>query len=346
MADLVVIVPTRERPDAARELVHAFADTCAADTFLAFAVDEDDPARAEYEALVDGRSTGIVLTPSRTMVEALNQAAVPIAATTGAFAVGFMGDDHRPRTVGWDQAYLDALREMGTGIVYGDDRAQGRSLPTQCAMTADIVQALGFMALPTLRHLYVDNFWRDLGRAAGCLRYLPGVVVEHVHPFAGKAEMDAGYERVNAPEVYSADRAAYAAYQSGPMHGDVAKVRELRLPDGHLTVPFVDEHEWRLFAEGTVPEYTRPEWYAGRKHAPHLEEGGHRARLLTTATLAAQAAFAGKLSTVVDLGSGDGGPVVAARPGAEGVGLRPDAGERRGGQAARRRCPVRRCRRG
>jgi 2-polyprenyl-3-methyl-5-hydroxy-6-metoxy-1,4-benzoquinol methylase len=68
-----------------------------------------------------------------------------------------------------------------------------------------------------------------------------------------------------------------------------------------------ETHEWRLFPEGTVPEYTRPEWYAGRERAPHLEQIEHRGRLLQTATFVAQAAFTEKLSTVVDLGAGDGG---------------------------------------
>lgn len=82
--------------------------------------------------------------------------------------------------------------------------------------------------------------------------------------------------------------------------------------DGSLRYPehaqnLVRQHEWRLFDEGTVPEYTRPEWYAGREHAPHLEQVGHRDRLMQTAAYVAQAAFAGKLRTVVDLGSGDGG---------------------------------------
>ena len=64
--------------------------------------------------------------------------------------------------------------------------------------------------------------------------------------------------------------------------------------------------EWRLFKEGTVPEYTTPQWYAGREHAPHLEQEGHRDRLMFTASQVAREVMAG-LSSVVDLGAGDGG---------------------------------------
>ena len=79
-------------------------------------------------------------------------------------------------------------------------------------MTADIVRALGHMAPPALTHLYVDNYWRDLGRACRCLTYLPVVVVEHLHPLAGKATWDEGYRRVNDRAMYDKDAAAYQAY--------------------------------------------------------------------------------------------------------------------------------------
>lgn len=65
--------------------------------------------------------------------------------------------------------------------------------------------------------------------------------------------------------------------------------------------------QWRLFPEGTVPEYTQPDWYLSREHAPHLEDDIHRARLFRSAALVAQVAFAHRYSTLVDLGAGDGG---------------------------------------
>ena len=65
--------------------------------------------------------------------------------------------------------------------------------------------------------------------------------------------------------------------------------------------------EARLFAEGTVPEWTTPEWYAGREAAPHLEQEGHCERLLLSADMASSVAGEPELSAVVDLGAGDGG---------------------------------------
>jgi len=232
MSDLVIIVPSRGRPAAAAELIDAASKTCTADTQIVFAIDDNDPTLDDYIDVVQGKSNaavGIVEQPTN-MVHALNSAAMAVVTTftPPPFALGFMGDDHRPRTEGWDTLYLEALRELGTGIVYGDDLFQRENLPTQVAMTSNIVGVLHYMAPPTLQHMYVDNFWRDLGSAAGCLKYLPDVIVEHMHPVADKAEWDEGYDRVNAPEMYSADVHAYEAYRNARFGFDVETVRNLR----------------------------------------------------------------------------------------------------------------------
>jgi hypothetical protein len=232
MADFVVIVPSRERPHAVAELVEAFDATCTADTRLHLVLDDDSPAIDEYRsAALDhpwGGRLQVITHPSRNMCQALNMEAVRVAEELRPFAIGFMGDDHRPRSMSWDQSYLDVLRELGTGIVYGNDLFQGERIPTQVAMTSDIIRTLGHMAPSVLVHLFLDDYWKDLGTQAGCLRYLPDVIVEHMHPFAGKAETDAGYERVNAKSMYQADHAAYMRWKYMNLPGEVAKVRALR----------------------------------------------------------------------------------------------------------------------
>jgi hypothetical protein len=65
--------------------------------------------------------------------------------------------------------------------------------------------------------------------------------------------------------------------------------------------------EWRLFPEGTVPEYCTAEWYAEREAAPHVDEPGHRPRLDLAAEHVRDAARAHGLRSVSDLGAGDGG---------------------------------------
>jgi hypothetical protein len=226
--ELVVVVPTRARPHAARELVETFDATCTANTHLLFVVDSDDPNREEYGAVPGRRTVLESPAPSNMGLALACGVSYVLSLTSGPFAIGFMGDDHRPRTKGFDRFYIDALRELGTGIVYGDDLLQGERIPTQVAMTTDIVRALGHMAPPTLIHMYFDDYWKELGTRAGCIRYLPDVVVEHMHPLAGKAEWDPGYERVNAKQMFETDHAAYMRWKFMELPAEVAKVRALR----------------------------------------------------------------------------------------------------------------------
>ena len=109
--------------------------------------------------------------------------------------------------------------------MYGNDLFQRGNLPTQVAMSTAVVRALGHMAPPTLTHLYVDDYWLALGKSAGCITYLPDVIVEHCHPVAGKAEWDAGYARVNDRAMYDRDAAAFTAYWGEHGSRDVDAVR-------------------------------------------------------------------------------------------------------------------------
>lgn len=226
----MVIVPSRGRPHIGRELAEAFAETCTAHTELVIAVDVTDPSVEDYERATEPPwpdiSTCLMVNETTTMVEALNHvAAVHANLNQPPSAIAFMGDDHRPRTKGWDTAYLEALNTR-PGLVYGNDLVQGERLPTQVAISAGIVRALGHMAPPVLRHLYVDNYWLALGRATGRITYLPDVIVEHLHPVAGTAEMDDGYRRVNDQAMYKHDENAYASYWHTHGARDIRALRQ------------------------------------------------------------------------------------------------------------------------
>jgi hypothetical protein len=87
--------------------------------------------------------------------------------------------------------------QTNAGLAYGNDLFQGEQLVTSPFIRADIPRRLGWYGLPAVEHLFVDNAWGDIGRGLGVLRYMPEMVIEHLHPLAGKAEWDEGYERAN-----------------------------------------------------------------------------------------------------------------------------------------------------
>jgi len=224
---LTVIVPTRGRPAAALELLNSIVDTRrVATTTLVLAVDESDPELGVYQEVAKTRPdvARVEVVIGGWMVAALNEAATRVVEDPEVSAISFLGDDHRPRTVGWDAAYLSALRELGAGVVYGDDLLQHDFVPTQCAMSASIIRELKWMAHPSLRHMYVDTLWRDMANEARKLRYLPDIIVEHLHYINGKATEDEGYQRVNAPEVFSRDEEAFRALHAS---GEVRRAGDI-----------------------------------------------------------------------------------------------------------------------
>ncbi|SET49044.1 hypothetical protein [Nonomuraea wenchangensis] len=225
MPDLLVIVPSRGRPHNIADLHDAWTAATTGPTGLLVAVDDDDPTLDDYRQVCADRGIALTVGPRLRMCPTLNKVAVEHAPHH--FAIGFLGDDHRPRTRGWDEHYLAALRDLGTGFVYGNDLLAGERLPTQVAVTSDIVMALGWMVPDGILHLWADNVWLDLGRAIDRIRYLPRVVVEHQHYLNGKAAEDDRYREVNNADAAEADRLAYAAWLEHRMPGDVDKLKAL-----------------------------------------------------------------------------------------------------------------------
>lgn len=238
MKRMLVIVPTRGRPENAQRLENARreTETTGLVDFL-YVVDDDDPKAMEYaraaqlwgaRAVAPGHSGGlpvpsgaevriplssVAIAPRMRMIGSLNHFALRYAPDYD--YLGFMGDDHAPRTQGWDRQILDVLDDPGARVVYGNDLLQGPNLPTAVFMHSVIVRAAGFFAPPLLTHLYADNYWKELGQALDGLVYLPDTIIEHVHPAAGKAAMDDGYREANHPSVDRIDRDVWLSFHGG-----------------------------------------------------------------------------------------------------------------------------------
>jgi len=218
---IALIVPTRGRPHNAQALIDAHKATTDGLSTLYFYVDDNDPCAPEYLAL----DAHVTVGPPARLTEWTNRAAMELSLTHR--VLGSIGDDHRPETLGWEKAILHAV-DISTGhaaIVWGDDGLQGPNLPTAFFVTSNIVRHLGWMALPSCEHLYIDNAWKVLADRSGRGHYLPDVKIIHYHPAAGKAPNDATYALGNSNERYSADQAAFADWLENGADADVRKVK-------------------------------------------------------------------------------------------------------------------------
>jgi hypothetical protein len=218
---MCVVVPSRGRPENAARLAQAFIDT-QTEADLYFIIDNDDPKWNEYAKNenikclpADNKTGGCANSLNTGAVYLLDFSKFPLYD----YFV-FMGDDHLPRTQNWDQAFIQAL-SINTGIVYGNDLLQGENLPTAFGMSRDLVMELQGMTFPGCIHLFFDNFVKQLGIDLNHLKYLPDVIIEHLHPIAGKAEMDEGYARVNQPKWYEEDLLALQKYLRSQEYADL-----------------------------------------------------------------------------------------------------------------------------
>lgn len=213
---IVVVIPSRGRPARAWAAIEAIRETARlVTTSVILAVDADDPDLPAYmrghvavPAYFGPEVSVVVLRGDDTgnLVKATNTIARRVAAADPDAIIGNLGDDHLCRTPGWD-VWVEAALLGSPGIAYGDDLLQREALPTAPFVSASIVNALGWYFLPSLAHMYVDDALLAIGREAGAIHYLPDVVIEHMHPGAGKADEDAGYRRADAET--ESDRAIY-----------------------------------------------------------------------------------------------------------------------------------------
>lgn len=213
MADLLVIIPSRNRPDSVSEITKCLLEQ-SVDIDICFGFDEDDVSDYEY-------LPGIIYERNpRVLMNGTNNILANKYADKYKF-ICFLGDDVRPRTFGWDKILSEPLINR-PGISYGNDLIQKEFLPTHVVMSSEIIKALGFMAPPILKHLFMDNFWLDLGKSINSIHYFQDVVLEHMHPILEKTAVDQVY--LDSWGLYEEDKAAYEKYKQTDFLKDVAKV--------------------------------------------------------------------------------------------------------------------------
>lgn len=222
---MIVMVPSRGRPQNIARLWDAWTATGAC-ARLWVCVDNDDERLADYltiERMCNSPQLRVLVGERLKLAGTLNERSVEAARLDD--RIGFMGDDHLPRTVAWDDRVNDALDHLKHGIVYCNDLVMGAALPSQVFMTSDIVRTLGYFCPPNLVHMYVDNAWRAWGERMGRYMYLENVTIEHVHPITGQVTRDETY--LESDSQMGPDSQRFQEYIACGLDADVAKLQEL-----------------------------------------------------------------------------------------------------------------------
>lgn len=206
---LAILVPTRGRPHNLKRLSKAAKDTCTTDYEIFARIDHDD--KSKYPKL---ENVTYLVGDRIFYANSVNETAEH-ALQNGFTHLAILGDDVLPETVGWDQKMISKFD--GLGVVYGSDGLEhlhGKDLPTHVVVPIEMYKRLGWIALPTLRHLFCDNVWRELGKITEFI-YMPDIKLSHLHRWNKAAPDDKTYREANNKIKREADRLAFETWRDG-----------------------------------------------------------------------------------------------------------------------------------
>lgn len=169
-----------------------------------FAIDEDDAESREKLA----RFRHVVSPKDGYSVGAWNAAA---KAATGDVLIQ-MADDFEP-PAGWDDAVVKALNGevFAPRVLRVKDGIREDGLITLAIVTRRWLEQEGHLFDPQFRNVYSDNDLTSRAIKAKAIIEAPHLVFHHHHPVAGKAKMDATYQRGNDMAEYERAAALYKA---------------------------------------------------------------------------------------------------------------------------------------
>lgn len=178
-----LLAPTRNRPDWALRMWESAQATAVGDIELVLYVDDDDPSLSELDAIEDAT---IVIGDRCVLSDTWNRA---YAKAEGNIVMQ-AADDLVFRSHGWDKAVAEAFPHDGIALVYGRDGYQDEKLATHGFVTRKWVETVGYFLPPWFVSDYSDLWIDDVAEKIGRRVFLPEVYIEHMHPDAGKAELD------------------------------------------------------------------------------------------------------------------------------------------------------------
>ena len=222
--DLLVICPTKGRPKVCERMIESFDKKSSSSAELIFIIDQNEQYFLEYLELFTLTKHSFTIRNQKSLCEMYNHI---ITLFPNYKYYSETNDDFIYRTKDWDRILIKKLEEKGGGIAYGDDGYAGSMLPTTSVISGKIIQAVGWIHMPTLGYLCNDVVWRVIGHKLNCLFYIPEVKIEHMHPFAKKAEKDKTFEQTNSKESYIKDNKALNIWRKTQMKDDCQKIREV-----------------------------------------------------------------------------------------------------------------------
>lgn len=183
-----ILVPTRNRPDNVERLLESAYRTADLPPEVWFYVDDDDPRRNESTIIMNRYGARWVCGERVVLSQMWNE----LATRAENDVMMHCGDDIVFRTQSWDTRVVEAFERVPDHLVlvHGDDGYQRSNIATHGFYHRNWIEVLGRFVPPYFSSDYNDLWLTEVADAVGRRVYLPDVYTEHMHPAAGKGELD------------------------------------------------------------------------------------------------------------------------------------------------------------
>lgn len=221
--DIAIFMPTRSRPGNAKFAYDAAMGDIRVKVFPV--LDGEDPAWHGYRLAFKGTGAGMMASTGG-MVKRTNDAVFSWLEMGGkARIIGWMADDTIFRQADWAERVISHFDD-GCLILTVNDGHLDRERPQSAVfIRTDAVTALGYLALYTQNHLYIDNAWADLRDAVGEFGHHDSdILAEHMHPYVNKGTWDDQYLDIHKKEKYDVDKPAYEKWKDMSFPTDIRRI--------------------------------------------------------------------------------------------------------------------------
>lgn len=188
-----LLVPTRGRPDNIVRLLQSLHETSHVMPDVILRIDDDDEeSKSALEQIISaGENVSFIGGKRTTMTAYWNE----IAGLTPADVLMFAADDICFRTKGWDSLVRKTFDEHPDKMIFvhGEDGYWGNRFGTHGFLHRKWVDALGYVLPPYFSSDFGDTWINDVANMLGRRVFLP-ILIEHMHPLWGKANMDKTYQ--------------------------------------------------------------------------------------------------------------------------------------------------------
>jgi len=209
-----LILPVRHRPHNLPRFYKYWKKTTSGNSRIYLIMDDDDRT---YDNIDIPKEFIVIRQPNMPTIPKINNVAMRIAEECE--YIGFMADDVRLRTDGWEELVITKLNELGKySMIYMNDMLQRHKLATHPVFTSELIKKVGYIGIPTLYHTMVDMGWMHLctylnkSHINGGGEYMPEIIAEHLHRDNKKAPDDALYKLAYSEEWLKHDRAEFNKY--------------------------------------------------------------------------------------------------------------------------------------